>query len=150
VSHYGQGLSTLPDDLTKETLAQWVVRLGTGVIRTGGLLAKIGQHRGTVLPNFCKNIGYLAIDTCVRVPGNNGANTVLHPITSRSMDQAQRLHFIADQIWDERNWTPRDTLLWATLNEMATTLHDAAAEIAKETQRAMAPVNIPSQERVVL
>ena len=74
---------------------------------------------------------------------------MLHPITSRSMDQAQRLHDIADQIWTERNRTPRDTPLWGILNEMATTLHDAAAEIAKETQTAMALRNI-SQERLVL
>lgn len=72
------------------------------------------------------------MDACGRVPGNKGANTVLHPITSRS-DQAQRLHDIADHIWAERKRTPRDTPLWETLNEMATLLHKAAAEIAKET-----------------
>jgi hypothetical protein len=71
-------------------------------------------------------------------------------ITSLSIDQAQRLHDIADQIWNERNWTPRDTPLWEILNEMATALHDAAAEIAKETQMAMAPSNLPAQKRLTL
>jgi hypothetical protein len=71
-------------------------------------------------------------------------------VTSRSMDQGQRLHDIADQIWNERNWTPRDTPLWATLNEMATTLHNAAAETAKETQEAIALRNILAQERRAL
>jgi hypothetical protein len=66
------------------------------------------------------------------------------------MNQAQRLHDIADRIWSERNWTPRGTPLWETLNEMATALHDAAAETAKETQSTMAPFNLPTQERLAL
>jgi uncharacterized alpha-E superfamily protein len=63
------------------------------------------------------------------------------------MDQAQRLHDIADQVWAERKRTPRDTPLWETLNEMATMLHKAAAETAKETQIPTALSNI-SQERL--
>ena len=63
------------------------------------------------------------------------------------MDQAQRLHDIADQIWIERKRTPRDTPLWVTLNEIASTLHIAASETAKETQSIMALWNI-SQKRL--
>jgi hypothetical protein len=73
----------------------------------------------------------------------------MQAITSRSVDQAQRLHDIADQIWTERKRTPRDTPLWGILNEMATMLHNVANETAKETQTAMALRNI-SQERLAL
>jgi hypothetical protein len=79
------------------------------------------------------------------VTAQQWSNTV-QAITSRS-DQAQRLHDIADQVWAERKRTPRDTPLWETLNEMATMLHKAAAETAKETQIPTALSNI-SQERL--
>jgi hypothetical protein len=91
---------------------------------------------GTVLPNFYKSIRYPAIDACGSVTAQQWSNTV-QAITSRSMDQAQRLHDIADQVWAERKRTPRDTPLWETLNELATMLHKAA-ETAKETQIPMA------------
>jgi hypothetical protein len=70
------------------------------------------------------------------VTAQQWSNTV-QAITSRSMDQAQRLHDIADQVWAERKRTPRDTPLWETLNELASMLHKAA-ETAKETQILMA------------
>jgi hypothetical protein len=57
------------------------------------------------------------MDACGSVTAQQWSNTV-QAITSRSMDQAQRLHDIADQIWTERKRTPRDTPLWGTLNEM--------------------------------
>jgi hypothetical protein len=82
------------------------------------------------------------------VTAQQWSNTV-QAITSRSVDQAQRLHDIADQIWAERKRTPRDSPLWGILNEMATMLHNAAAETAKETQTTMALWNI-SQERLAL
>jgi hypothetical protein len=48
------------------------------------------------------------------------------------MDLAQRLHDIADEIWEERKWIPRDLPLWVRLNEMAGELHRLAAETAQE------------------
>ena len=47
-------------------------------------------------------------------------------------DLAQRLHEIADEIWEERNWLPRDKPLWGRLNDMAGDLHRLAADTAQE------------------
>jgi hypothetical protein len=48
-------------------------------------------------------------------------------IPRSQMDLVQRLHDIADEIWEERNWIPRDRPLWVRLNDMAGALHQLAA-----------------------
>jgi hypothetical protein len=53
-------------------------------------------------------------------------------IPRSQMDLAQKLHDIADEIWEERNWIPRDRSLWNDLNNMATELHRLAANTAQE------------------
>ncbi len=50
------------------------------------------------------------------------------------IELAQRLHEIADQIWEERNWVPRDRPLWKDLNNVAVELHRIAAETARESR----------------
>lgn len=53
-------------------------------------------------------------------------------IPRSQMDLAQKLHDIADEIWEERNWIPRDRPLWNELNNMATELHRLAEATAHE------------------
>ena len=53
-------------------------------------------------------------------------------IPRSQMDLAQKLHDIADEIWEERNWIPRDRPLWNELNNMATELHRLAEATAQE------------------
>jgi hypothetical protein len=50
----------------------------------------------------------------------------------RRVDLAERLHDIADEIWEERNWIPRDRPLWKDLNNLAVELHRIAAEAGQE------------------
>jgi hypothetical protein len=54
-------------------------------------------------------------------------------IPRSQMDLSQRLHDIADEIWEERNWIPRDRPLWLRLNDMAGELHRLATETAQES-----------------
>jgi hypothetical protein len=53
-------------------------------------------------------------------------------ISRGQVDLAQRLHDIADEIWEERNWIPRDRPLWVRLNDMAGELHRLATDAAQE------------------
>jgi hypothetical protein len=50
----------------------------------------------------------------------------------RRVDLAERLHDIADEIWEERNWIPRDRPLWKDLNNIAVELHRIAADTGQE------------------
>jgi len=56
----------------------------------------------------------------------------MHQVPRTEIDLAQRLHDIADEIWEERNWLPRDLPLWARLNDMAGELHRLAADTTRE------------------
>jgi hypothetical protein len=56
----------------------------------------------------------------------------MHHIPRNRFDLAQRLHEIADEIWEERNWLSRDEPLWVRLNDMAGDLHRLAADTAQE------------------
>jgi hypothetical protein len=53
-------------------------------------------------------------------------------IPRSQMDVARRLHDIADEIWEERNWIPRDRPLWVRLNDLAGELHRLAEDTAQE------------------
>jgi hypothetical protein len=61
----------------------------------------------------------------------SGVRPMQH-IPRSQMDLAQKLHDIADEIWEERNWIPRDRPLWNELNNMATELHRLAEATAHE------------------
>src|SRR4029450_4539896 len=54
------------------------------------------------------------------------------PMPHHRVDLAERLHDIADEIWEERNWIPRDRALWKDLNNIAVELHRIAAEAGQE------------------
>jgi hypothetical protein len=60
----------------------------------------------------------------------SGVRPMQH-IPRSQMDLAKKLHDIADEIWEERNWIPRDRPLWNELNNMATELHRLAEATAQ-------------------
>jgi hypothetical protein len=56
----------------------------------------------------------------------------MQQIPRSQMDLVQKLHDIANEIWEERNWIPRDRPLWVRLNDMAGELHRLAEDTAQE------------------